>query len=243
MKSPKPFHFKEFSVSHHNSSMKVGIDGVLIGAWGDTTGVKGLDVGCGCGLIALMAAQRNSICEITGIDIDTKSVEEAIKNVNDSPWKERITIELVDAIKFAENESNHAVFDFIISNPPFFNAGVISPHTPREKARHEESLSVEKLLHLGKFLLKEGGTLSFIMPNHHKQLLIPQEMQLIKTQMVADRMGKEPKRILLTYRKKKTYEETKLEGVKNEDILYIRDVDGNYTHEYRNLTANFYIAF
>lgn len=247
MKSPQPFRFKQFSVSHYNSSMKVGVDGVLIGAWGEVAGDKGLDIGCGCGLIALMAAQRNMNCSITAIDIDPKSIEESTENVYGSPWRERIRVEQVDAGDFANQLKNQSAFDFILSNPPFFNSGIASPQSQREIARHEDSLSSEILLQIAQLLLREGGTLSFITPYSNKDLLAPRGMKLIRSLAVADRLGKVPKRIMLTYRKMSMKMSESDESVSCDprisESLYIKNEEGEYTEEYKRLTRDFYLAF
>lgn len=157
------FQFKRFKVRHGQSSMKVGVDAVLIGAWGGLNATQILDVGCGCGVISLILAQRFPKALIKAIDIDTGSLQECSLNFQESPWPDRLSVEKInfpDEIYLLPAAS----FDLIVSNPPYFNSGVLNPSTPREKARHQASLSVFSLLQNSAKLLKLGGTLSMIFP-------------------------------------------------------------------------------
>lgn len=200
MKRPsEPFQFKQFTVSHSRSSMKVGVDGVLIGAWGAVDGAYGIDVGCGCGLIALMAAQRNSNAYIDAIDIDTPSVEEATCNFFNSPWSGRLSAKMADAIEFSKRPDNLEKYDFIVSNPPFFASGISDPSTQREKARHQGSLSPFTLISAAERLLRPGGTLSMIVP--FDQILPASSLEIERECHVADREGKAPKRKMIIMRK------------------------------------------
>ena len=91
------FRFKQFSVCHQNSAMKIGVDAVLLGAWIDVNNCNTfLDVGCGCGVISLMIAQRSQNAIISGIDIDKLSVEESVYNAINTEWSDRLSFELKD---------------------------------------------------------------------------------------------------------------------------------------------------
>lgn len=149
-------------MSHGKSSMKIGVDAVLLASWVNGNPKKILDVGTGCGVISLILAQRFNDCEILGIDIDEASVEEAITNMENSPWRENCHAEIAQfpdapAIKGQK-------FDLIISNPPYFSSGIDCPHSPREKARHQGSLSVFSLLKESSPFLNAHGILAFIFP-------------------------------------------------------------------------------
>lgn len=230
------FRFRQFSVVHSKSSMKVGIDGVLVGAWGAVSGDMGLDIGCGCGLIALQAAQRNSHSIITAIDIHGPSIEEAEENFLSSKWKNRLKAKLSDMDSFAAETTNQNQYDFILSNPPFFNSGISNPRTAREHARHQHSLSPAKLLEAAIKLLKENGAVSFIMPaDIYPDLKSQDNLFLERLVWVADNPRKKPKRVLVQYRKGETI-------CLPPETLYIRDVEGNYHPDYINLTKPFYLG-
>ena len=231
------FRFKEFSVEHSRSSMKVGVDGVLIGAWGSVEGHVGMDIGCGCGLISLMAAQRNKDCVVEAIDIHGPSVEEAESNFKASSMAERLSARRMDAKELPDDESLHGKFDFILSNPPFFNSGISNPATPREQARHIGSISPAIIVRIADKLLRPGGTLSMILPvEEGERLMSAATIPVERICYVADKCSKPFKRIMIQMRKGRTL------GIKSER-LFIRNADGEYTNEYRSLTAPFYLAF
>jgi len=133
---PNPwFQFKQFTVWHDKCAMKVGTDGVLLGAWADMEQARSiLDVGTGSGLIALMAAQRNLTAAITAIDIDESAIIQARENFDRSPWVNRLTAEPISLEDFAG--STDAMFDVIVSNPPYFHQSLHSPDKKRTLARH-----------------------------------------------------------------------------------------------------------
>lgn len=156
------FRFKEFVCMHAKSSMKIGVDAVLLGAWAKVENThKILDVGTGCGVIALMCAQRNSSAKIEAIDIDEQSVQEASLNFTASPWSERLTVLKKDFISTVDSGEK---FDLIISNPPFFSSGISKPDTSRLIARHESSLSPVELIRKGSRLLTPEGLVSIVIP-------------------------------------------------------------------------------
>jgi len=136
----EPFRFKQFSIKNDASAMKVGTDGVLLGAWARTVSGRVLDVGTGTGLIALMIAQREPSAFITAIDIDAPSVEEASYNFFASPWSERLSSSLCDF------RTMEGCFDQIISNPPFFIDSLKSSDSRRSDARHTDTLSQDDMI-------------------------------------------------------------------------------------------------
>lgn len=156
------FKFKYFEVSHFQSSMKVGVDAVLLGSWAETKGNRILDVGTGCGVISLMLAQRFPDSQITAIDIDQLSVTEATENFRKSQW----TKKLIARLESFPNETllKGEKYDLIVSNPPFFNSGITSPESRREKARHQKELSPFSLVENSSGLLNPGGSLCMIFP-------------------------------------------------------------------------------
>lgn len=191
------FRFKEFAVRHELSAMKVGVDGVLLGAWADVSGNTLLDVGTGCGLLALMALQRNPGLQVLGIDIHAPSIEEAQANAADTPWDDKVRF---DCRSFRRQLSMGWRFDLIISNPPFFNAGVNSPKDDRERSRHAAELSPQALIVHATNLLNPGGRLCMITPRDQLDglLALAQTHRLVPRRLteVTTVEGKAPKRLL-----------------------------------------------
>ncbi len=241
------FRFKQFSVSHLQSAMKVGVDGVLIGAWATCTGRRVLDVGCGCGLIALMIAQRAPEALITAIDIDSPSVEEAKGNVSASAWNDRIVVE---ERSFADLllDKETGPYDLIVSNPPFFDSGVNNPLSRREISRHQGSLSPRILLTEGKKLLSSGGKIALIAPSDLTQTLkaVGVEHDLIAERIcfVRDNISSVVKRVMMEFKVMSNPDEYNGEEIEPElNHLILFNAQGQPTPEYITLCKDFYLKF
>lgn len=243
------FYFKKFAVSHSRSSMKVGVDGVLIGAWANPEGGRILDVGCGSGLISLMMAQRNHYAEIIGIDIDEPSVGEANQNFAVSPWKDRLRCFL---LSFDELESTDLFpgkgFDLIVSNPPFFDSGMKVLDSSRKVARHKGSLSPEILINKAAWLLNPGGRLAMVVPAQYskslllaakKSYLLPKRITSVKYHDTST-----VKRVLLEFILQRDFSLSKMNLPDfEENSLTMFNADGTPTIDYRNLCHSFYLKF
>lgn len=238
------FIFKQFSVNHDRSSMKVGVDAVLLGAWAKLENAQNiLDIGTGCGVIALICAQRCKSASILAIDIDDPSVEEAEENFRSSPWSDRLKTEKLDfAGMLKSSTSQKSLFDHIISNPPFFNSGLIEHDTPRLKARHQGILSPGVILRESHILLNNGGRLSMIVPAEEYDELIRIAdsnpfMHLSRATFVRGRAAKPFKRVLLEFIKDHPKKPAEI------DNLTIHCDTTDYTEEYMGLTSEFYLKF
>lgn len=140
--------------------MKVGTDGCLLGAWADVTDARRLlDVGCGSGLVAIMAAQRSD-ARITAVEIDGDAAAQARENAARSPWAGRIEVIHCDVAGFSAVEP----FDAIVCNPPFFTGSMKNKDDARVLARHDDTLPCALLLQKAKELLCDGGTLTVVIP-------------------------------------------------------------------------------
>lgn len=156
------FSFKQFTVYHHLCAMKVGIDGVLLGAWASVKNTSAiLDIGTGSGLISLMLAQRSN-AQITGIDIDVNAIMQTNENVSNSPWPNRIRTKEISLQQFAIQSTEQ--FDLIVSNPPYFINSTKTPSLSRTTARHTNLLTHEELIDNAKLLLKPTGRICLILP-------------------------------------------------------------------------------
>ncbi len=162
MAKGQEFRFKQFTVQQDQCAMKVGTDGVLLGALA-TGGSKILDIGTGTGLVALMMAQRCPEAQLTAIDIDAAACGQAAQNVAQSPFAERITIKHTSLSDFAD-ESVQGTFDAIVCNPPFFENSLECPDDRRTAARHTSSLPFAELIANAARLLSDSGTMTVIIP-------------------------------------------------------------------------------
>lgn len=238
------FRFKQFSLSHHRSSMKIGVDGVLVGCWSHTKDAKSiLDVGCGCGLIAFIMAQRCKKAKIVGIDIDKDSIEEANENLAEFPWNDRVTF-IHGNFPSALNKEYSSKFDLIVSNPPYFDSGVQDTVSPRERARHQGSLSPSSLLHSSVSLLSSYGSLAMIVPSEFS-LSLEKEAEdlgfsLTRKSLVRGHENAPFKRVLLQWQLGMD-DRTSAEAEIN--YLTLEVSRGIPTNEYRSLCKDFYLKF
>lgn len=232
---PKPyFTFKQFTIYHDRCAMKVGTDGVLLGAWTNLENANRiLDVGTGTGLIALMLAQRTKDATITAIDIDADAVSQAQENVLASPWKDRVEVALQDICTYAPD----SLFDSIVSNPPYFANSLKCPDGQRTTARHTDSLDANRLIGKVTELLTSEGRFSLILPADQTDelLRIAEEKGLYPSRItrVITRPGLPPKRVLVEFRKTtQICEETEL----------VVELDRHvYSEDYIVLTKDFYL--
>ncbi|MBO7417433.1 MAG: methyltransferase [Bacteroidaceae bacterium] len=235
------FQFKHFTVWHDRCAMKVGTDGVLVGALAPSQGFKRiLDVGTGSGLIALMMAQRCPDAEITAIEIDESAASQAKENFASSPWNERIHLVLSD---FNEYETDEP-FDLIVSNPPYFADALKNPDPQRSVARHNDTLNYYQLFLQARKLLQKSGLCCLIIPTEMADFVnemgarnhfFPKAVTHIFT-----KPGKPCRRLFITYWRGDDYDLYYPDKLQ-ENTLYLMDADGKYSTEYRLLTKDFYI--
>ena len=159
------FYFKQFAIAQDKCAMKVGTDGILLGAWAKLPeNAKILDIGSGTGLLALMLAQRSqsSSTFIDAVEIDHDAYQQAKENIESSPWRDRINIDHASIQDWAIACSRQ--YDLIISNPPFFENAFKPSQNSRNLARHSDSLSQTDILQIASQLLKPNGHLAVIYP-------------------------------------------------------------------------------
>jgi len=231
------FQFKQFSVAHDKSSMKVGTDAVLLGCLIKMEQTRNiLEVGCGCGVISLIAAQKSKAL-IRGVDIDQNSVIQANDNYKKSKWKDCLIAENKSLQALAQ-QSNQK-YDLIISNPPFFENDLKSPSEIRNKARHNDSLSFQDLLSSSRQLLQAEGRLALVLPFNEGeafiQLASSQNFYLARKILIYPKANKKANRLILEFR----LQECPLLTEK----LIIREDNNEYTPQYRHVTKDFYLAF
>ena len=234
-KKDHQFHFKQFSVRHDRSGMKIGTDGVLLGAWTDVSeATRILDIGTGTGVIALMLAQRtNTEIKIEAIEIDDNAFADAKENFGLSPWKERLTLHHQNIHEFSTTNT----FDLIVSNPPFFQNSYKPPDPKRGLARHTENLSFEGLLTSTERLQGPSGRLSVILPNveglQFIQLAEQRKFHCSRKWSFRTRQEKPIERWLLEF--------SRLPGPIEENEILLYESGENWSSGYKNLTREFYL--
>ncbi len=227
------FSFKQFTIHHDRCAMKVGTDGVLLGAWAPG-GSNILDIGTGTGLVALMMAQRFSHATVTGIEIDREAAMQATENADASPFCQRVKIEPVSLQDFSGHEG---AFDAITCNPPFFEESLKCPDGSRSTARHTDSLPYSTLINSARRLLSADGTLSIIIPTDYlakvEQECAFASMFISQRVFIRTTQRKQPKRILLAITKTRRQDATS----STVDLM-----NGNERSEwYQELTKEFYL--
>lgn len=223
------FSFKRFHIDDSNCAMKVGTDGVTLGAWTEITPQVEtiLDIGTGSGLIALIMAQRAPLAFVDAIESDSDAAGDAYRNVAASPFADRVKVISGDIFE-TELEKK---YDLIVCNPPFFTETLQSPDRQRATARHEGRLGVTSLINLSTKLLKDNGVVSFIAPagrlNEIEFTLVCARLNRKKITMLTKRHGKPFTRVLV--------EATPSKTVFTRSELIID------SEEYRSLTKDFYL--
>ena len=231
------FQFKQFTIRHDKCAMKVGTDGVLLGAWANVARCNRiLDIGTGTGLIALMLAQR---CEadIDAIDIDADAYLQTQENAEASPFTGRIHATHAALADFAC--ACPYKYDLIVSNPPYFADSLKCPNRQRSTARHNDTLPLEELLQDAHKLLAPAGRIALILPYDRKESLSDcirmENLFLSKQISVTPVAGAEPKRILIEL----TAEPPAIPLQPSR--LAIEVARHQYTEEYILLTKDFYL--
>ncbi len=231
------FAFKKFTIFQDKSAFKVGTDGVLLGACADINGVNNvLDIGSGTGLISIMIAQRCN-AEIKAIEPDEDSYIQTCENVSRCAWKDRIKVEFTNLQNF---NPEHAMFDLIVTNPPYFYDSLKNPDPRKSAARHNDSLTSKEIITCALKLLRENGRLQIIMPYVEGNIFIADAYEfglycnnILKIKPLPN---SEIRRLVLTFSRfqKKPVEKflTIEHGRRHE-----------FNEDYINLTKDFYLKF
>ncbi|MEM7185764.1 MAG: methyltransferase [Bacteroidota bacterium] len=233
----KPFHFKQFTVHQDRCAMKIGTDGVLLGAWASLEHKPGsiLDIGAGSGVIALQLAQRSNAHTIDGVEIDHDAYEQCSENFENSPWGDRLFCYHASIQEFASEIDES--YDLIISNPPFYVEDYRSGDPARDQARFNDAMPFQHLLVSAHHLLSPEGRFAVIIPKKEETALLEMAQSIgLFPQRICRVQGapaSEEKRSLIEFSLTKT-----IPSVTN---LIIETARHTYTEAYVQLVGDFYL--
>jgi len=231
------FTFKQFQVNQDRCAMKIGTDGVLLGAWTPLINnpYNVLDIGAGTGILSLMLAQRSNAEQIDAIEIDEDAYEQCVENFEASPWGDKLFCFHAGLDEFVDEPEDE--YDLIISNPPFYTDDFKSDNASRDLARFEDALPFEELIEAAALLLSDNGIFTVIIPFKEEERFVSmcKELDLfpLKITHVKGTPSSEIKRSLLAF--------CRIEQTPLIDELIIEISRHNYTPEYIELTKEFYL--
>lgn len=230
------FTFKQFHINHDRCAMKVGTDGILLGAWADITHANTiLDLGTGTGLIALMLAQRTQAnVQINAVELDSAAFAQAQENIDASPWRKKITLYHQDIEAFSRQSTQK--FDLVVANPPYFAQSVPCASKERNLARYTAQKTHEDWLNIALHCLAPQGKIQFILPfSAGKTLQKSTALYCIECCEVVTKQGKAPQLVLLTFSLQE-------QPCKFSELL-IYDEHHRYHTDFIQLTKAFYLKF
>ncbi|RLS79903.1 MAG: methyltransferase domain-containing protein [Planctomycetota bacterium] len=237
------FRFKQFVVHQDRSAMKIGTDGILLGAWAPAEQPELiLDIGTGTGLIALMMAQRFPNAIVDAVEVEPNAAEQAARNFSSSPWPDRLNLHHQTIQSFASSGLRNKAYSLIVSNPPWFADSLKSNEIRRNLARHTDSLSHDELLNSVRLLLHSSGRFAVVLPfgdstsfihsAHQRNLFCRRQCH------VRSKPSLSPHRVLLEF------ETVPAESpVIPQELIIENEQHHDYTESFRKLTRDFYLRF
>lgn len=236
-KNYEPFQFKQFAIAQNDCAMKVGTDGVLLGAWCDvSSATKALDIGTGSGVIAVMLGQR---CEaaIHAVEIEDAAFLQAKSNFEKADWSDRLTAKKAAIQDFAKLSRDE--YDLIVSNPPFFSGGTFSHNQDRNNVRHTVKLGHGDLLIAARRLLAKDGKFCVILPLieglRFQEVAKTYALYCTKITEVKSRPDGSVERLLMQF------EKTATENIEKDDLAIYKAKGKAHSADYIALTKDFYL--
>lgn len=239
MRTKNPFfRFKQFTVWHDQSALKVCTEACILGAYVSVEGVRyGLDIGAGTGLLSLMMAQRNRAIEISAVEIDEASYRQATMNVQQSDFGSQIKLYHSSIQDWEPKHSG--LYELIVSNPPFFTNHLPSTHQRRNRALHTETLTLEELWESVMRLIAPKGRFVVLLPPYETQRLIEMANKMAFVPVRQCNVYQKPDKPL--FRQITTFERD-FRPCEVQD-LYIHNVDGTYAQSFKDLLQDYYLNF
>lgn len=248
----RPFRFKQFDVHHDRCAMKVGTDGILLGAWADsvlphdersTKQIASdankviLEIGAGSGLVSLMLAQRFRAAQITAVEICPEAARQATQNFSQSPWADRLQLLEGDVRSLSLVNG----YDLVAVNPPFFSHSIRPENLTRANARHTETLTFADVVSVAERCLTASGKLVVVIPMQRAEefceTALDFGLQLVRRCDVLPSTGKPAKRSLLQFQAAKNTDQQ----VVTIETMVLEVSRHNYSEQFRRLTQDFYL--
>lgn len=239
VKKSKDFQFKAFLIRQDQCAMKVGTDGVLLGAWADVSSAQHiLDIGAGTGLIAIMLGQRtqDTAAVVHAVEVDTASAKQALENMRAAPWADRLMLFETSIQDYARLTDQR--YDLIVSNPPFFSGGTFSGNQDRNDVRHTVKLPHGDLLTSVRRLLSPKGKFCVILPliegMRFQEMAAEYGLFCTKVTHVRPKADKGVERLLLQF-------EFTDKGLSSDELIIQKEARNDWTDAYITLTRDFYL--
>ena len=233
------FQFKQFLIQQDACAMKVTTDACLFGAWAaekmqnETDKInKVLDIGTGTGLLSLLLAQKNSTSIIDAVEIDESAAIQAQQNFKATTWEKRLQVFTTSIQRF----SHSSLYDFIITNPPFFNNDLLSENDKRNLALHSKALTLEELIQAIKINLSLNGKFAILLPYHRTESFI---------QLAAEHFFYVEEKVMVKQTDKHDYFRSMLlfgkeiVSIKLQEIIIKKN--DTYSNEFKNLLSDYYL--
>lgn len=216
--------------------MKVCTDSCIFGAWLANQKLHTencLDIGTGTGLLTLMYAQKNANCHVDALEIEADACEQAMENFNNSKWKQNLNLVCTDAKSYVTNEK----YDLIFSNPPFFENDLLSSEKNKNLAKHNKGLNLDDLLKIIQKHLKQDGHFCLLLPPERAQYF--QQLAFQNSFFLNEKVSIKHTSVKNHFREILKFSLLKTTTIENE--LIIKENDGNYTIDFKELLKDYYL--
>jgi tRNA1Val (adenine37-N6)-methyltransferase len=242
--------FQLFTVRDEKCAMKIGTDGVLLGAWASMhSAEKALniaDVGSGSGVVALMLAQRFTESQVTAVELEPLAVEQSRENFEHSPFDSRMTCVEASFQDWATESDNQSSFDLVVSNPPFFNGKPKSPFHARNLARHDDYLNISDLFEGAEKVLRAEGVFGLVWPVEREADLMAaaknHRFHVIRKCIILPTPQHKPVRFLVEFSKDTSGDQDVSSSILTNIVLETGEGEGrHFTTQHNELMKAFFL--
>jgi tRNA1Val (adenine37-N6)-methyltransferase len=242
--------FQLFTVRDEKCAMKIGTDGVLLGAWASMhSAEKALniaDVGSGSGVVALMLAQRFTESQVTAVELEPLAIEQSRENFEHSPFDSRMKCVEASFQDWASESDNKSSFDLVVSNPPFFNGKPKSPFHARNLARHDDYLNISDLFEGAEKVLRAEGVFGLVWPVEREADLMAaaktHKFHVIRKCIILPTPHHKPVRFLVEFSKDTSGDQDVSSSILTNIVLETGEGEGrHFTTQHNELMKAFFL--